>query len=140
MALPVIGALLSIGERLIDKLIPDPKAKADALQKLAELEQSGDLAVMQGQMEINKIEAANSDRFVSGWRPGIGWVCGGGMVMAYIVSPLVQLIISIVGVFKGQPFVAPEVDMTTLMPILTAMLGMAGLRTFEKYHDVEKNR
>jgi hypothetical protein len=140
MALPFLGAALDIVGKVLDRVIPDPKAKAEAMLELQKLEQSGDLQVMLAQMEINKVEAASPDRFVSGWRPGIGWVCGGGMVMAFIVSPLVQLVIAIVAVCHGQPFVAPPVDMSTLGPILLAMLGLGGMRTFEKYHEVENKR
>ena len=140
MPLPIIGSILSLGEKIIDKVLPDPKAKADALQKLAELEQSGDLAAMAMQAEINKIEAASSDRFIAGWRPAVGWVCGAGLAMAYVVGPLVILLISLVNVFRGVPFVPPVVDMTTLSPILMGMLGMAGLRTWEKVANAEKNR
>jgi len=140
MGLPIIGSILSIGEKLVDKLIPDPKQKAEALQKLAELEQSGDLAAMAMQAEINKIEASSSDRFIAGWRPAVGWVCAAGLAMAYIAGPFVALMVSLVGMFQGVPFVAPVIDMGTLSPILMGMLGMAGLRTYEKVRDKEGNR
>lgn len=140
MALPLIGSILSLGEKLIDKLIPDPKQKADALLELAKLEQSGDLAAMAMQADINKIEAASGDNFTRRWRPFIGWVCGCGLAMAYVAGPAVSLIISLVGVFRGLPFVPPVVDMATLSPILMGMLGMAGLRTYEKVKNAESNR
>jgi hypothetical protein len=140
MPIPFLGSILDIGDKLIDRLIPDPKANADAKQKLMELQQSGDLAAMGQQAEINKIEAANPDRFISGWRPAVGWVCAAGLAMAYILGPAVMWISAIVAWTHGRPFTAPVVDMATLMPVLMAMLGMAGLRTYEKTKDVEKNR
>lgn len=140
MAIPIIDGILSIGEKLIDKLIPDPKQKADALLKLKELEQNGDLQAIAGQVEINKIEAASSNVFIAGWRPFVGWVCGAGLGMAYVLGPLVQWIAAITAWLHGLPWTPPVVDMTTLSPILMAMLGMAGLRTFEKFKNVEGNR
>ena len=86
MAFDPISAVLEIGGKLIDKLIPDPVAKAQAQLELVKLQQSGELAVLTadtqlatGQLEVNKIEAASSNIFVSGWRPFIGWICGVGL-------------------------------------------------------------
>ena len=81
MAVDPVTAALEVGGRLIDKLFPDPKQKADALLKLKELEQSGDLAVIAGQTESNKVEAASPDRFTSRWRPFVGWVCGTALAL-----------------------------------------------------------
>jgi hypothetical protein len=139
MGLPIIGPVVDLLGKVIDKF-PDPKMKAEALQRLKELETNGDLAAMAQQADINKIEAASSNWFISGWRPAIGWVCAAGLAMAYILGPLVQWIIAISAVMHGMPFVPPPVDMASLMPILMSMLGMAGLRTYEKYKGVEGNR
>jgi hypothetical protein len=75
MAFDPLSSLLDVGKALIDKLIPDPQAKAAATQKLLEMQQNGDLAVIAAQSHINEIEAANPNLFVSGWRPAVGWVC-----------------------------------------------------------------
>lgn len=139
MGLPIVGVVVDLLGKVIDKF-PDAKMKAEALQRLKELEQNGDLTAMAQQVEINKIEAASGKTFIAGWRPAIGWVCGAGLAMAYVVGPLVQLIVSIIAVCHGAPFVPPVVDMTTLGPILMAMLGMAGLRTWEKTKCAEGNR
>ena len=136
MPLPIIGSILSIGEKLIDKLIPDPKQKADALQRLAELEQSGDLAVIAGQNEINKIEAASPSLFIAGWRPFCGWVAAGGMAFIYVIGPLLTWITALF----GKPITVPTLDAGTLMALLTGLLGLGGLRTYEKLKNVEGNR
>ena len=68
----LVDALLGIGGKLIDKLIPDPAARDAARFELLKLQQSGELAAMLAQTEINKVEAANTSVFVSGWRPAIG--------------------------------------------------------------------
>lgn len=132
MALPIIGAVLSIGERLIDKLIPDPQAKQAALIKLAELEQSGDLAIIAGQVELNKVEAANPNVFISGWRPFVGWVCGAALAIQLVVAPLAVQISTIAG--KPVPLVVMDVSLLTTL--LVGMLGFGGMRTVEKLSGV----
>lgn len=125
-------SILGIGEKLIDKLIPDPKAKSEALLKLKELEQSGDLAVMTAQSEINKIEASSSNPFVAGWRPFIGWVCGGALAVQLVVMPL--------GVWgaalTGHNIPAPKMDTELLTTMVISMLGLGGMRSFEKWKGV----
>jgi hypothetical protein len=140
MALDPLSSILDFSKAVLERFVADPKAKAEAIQQLAQMQQSGDLAAMAQQANINAIEAANPNMLIAGWRPGIGWVCGAGLAMAYVVGPLVQLGIALVAVAHGLPFVPPVVDLTTLSPILMAMLGMAGLRTVEKVTKSEGNR
>jgi len=136
MALPIIGAVLGIGEKLIERLIPDPKQKAEALLELAKLEQSGDLAVIANQVEINKIEAASPNLFISGWRPFTGWVTASGIAIIYVVGPLLAFFTDLF----GEPVRLPALDSGTLMALLTGLLGLGGLRTYEKLKGVEGNR
>lgn len=132
MALPVLGSLLDIGTKLIDKLIPDPKAKAEALQKLQELEQSGDLAVIAGQNKINEIEAASPTLFVSGWRPSVGWTCSAALAVQLVIGPLVVW----VSALFHHVVVLPHLDTELLTTLLVGMLGLGGLRTVEKLQGV----
>ena len=87
MALDPISALLDVGSKVIDRVWPDPAQAASAKLELMKLQQSGELAQIAGQMDINKVEAANPSVFVSGWRPGIGWVCGAGFAVQFVVGP-----------------------------------------------------
>jgi len=132
MAIPLIGGILEIGAKLIDKLIPDPQAKQAALIKLAELEQSGDLAIIAGQVELNKVEAANPNVFISGWRPFVGWVCGAALAIQLVVAPLAVQISTIAG--KPVPLVVMDVSLLTTL--LVGMLGFGGMRTVEKLSGV----
>jgi len=132
MGLPIIGSILALGEKLIDKLIPDPKQKADALLKLAELEQSGDLAVIAGQVEINKLEAMSSDNFTRRWRPFVGWVCGGALAIQLVVLPLGGGVAAII----GKPVALPVMNTELLTTLLVGMLGLGGMRTVEKLSKV----
>jgi hypothetical protein len=136
MTLPVIGTVLSIGEKLVDRLFPDPKAKAEALQKLNELEQSGDLQAIAGQVEINKIEAANPRMFIAGWRPAIGWVLASGLAVMLVVGPLMAW----GSALAGRPIEQPKMPTEVIMALSTSLLGLSGLRTWEKFKGVESNR
>jgi len=109
-----IGAALGI----VNKFIPDPAAAAQAEQELRASLQAWDAK----QDETNTAEAANPNLFVSGWRPAIGWVGAIGLLYQYLLRP--------VAVGAGWHDL-PALDQS-LMELVTAMLGMAGLRTYEK--------
>lgn len=132
MAFDPLTAVLGIGEKLIDKLLPDPKQKAEALQKLAEMQQNGDLAVIGNQVEINKIEAGNTNVFVSGWRPFIGWVCGTALAFQLVAAPLVMWGSEI----AGHRVALPAMQTELLTTLLVGMLGLGGMRTVEKLQGV----
>ena len=132
MALDPVTAVLDIGGKLIDRMWPDPAQAATAKLELIKLQQSGDLAQMTGQLDINKIEAANANIFVSGWRPAIGWVCALALLYQYLVRPLAVAVFAAV----GHPLpTMPGLD-ENLWQLMMAMLGMGGLRTFEKVQGV----
>jgi len=135
MAFDPIGSIVEVVGKVLDKVLPDPKAKADALQKLAEMQQAGDLAVMAQQAEINKIEAASPNLFVAGWRPFIGWVCGSALAIQLVVAPLAVQIAGLFG--KHVPMV--ELDISLLSTTLVGMLGLAGMRTVEKLSEAQGN-
>ena len=132
MALPIIDSVLGIGKDLIERLIPDPKQKAEALLKLEELKQSGDLAVIAGQNDINKIEANNSSTFISGWRPFVGWVCGGALAIQMVLFPVASWVCAL----AGHPVTMPILDVSLLTTLLVGMLGLGGMRTVEKLNGV----
>ena len=131
MALDPISALLDVGSKVIDRVWPDPAQAASAKLELMKLQQSGELAQIAGQMDINKVEAANPSVFVSGWRPGIGWVCGAGFAVQFVVGPLAEW----GSALYGHPVKFPQMDTGTMMPLLLGMLGLGGLRTAEKLAD-----
>ena len=128
MAFDPISAAFDFGRDLIGRLIPDPKQKADALLKLEEMRQSGDLAVISGQNKINEIEAGNANIFVSGWRPFIGWVCGSALAFQLVLGPMIVWCSTIV----NRPVALPIMQTELLTTLLVGMLGLGGLRTVEK--------
>lgn len=132
LLIPLLGNVL-------DKLFPDPTAAGEAKMKLMELAQNGELAKMNaemqiatGQLEVNKVEAANSSLFVSGWRPFVGWTCGAAFAFKFIGGPM---LVFIAGYF-GHPITLPEMDFTEMSTILMGMLGIGAFRTVEKIKGV----
>jgi hypothetical protein len=132
MSLDPITALLDIGGKVIERIFPDPTQAAQAKLELYKLQQSGELAQITGQMEINKTEAANASVFVSGARPFIMWICGFGLAMQFIVSPLLTWGAALL----GKTIALPPLDMGTLLTLLLGLLGLSGMRTFEKLNGV----
>ena len=121
--------------QVLDKIIPDPQAAADAKLKALELAQKGDLAALDaelrlalGQLEVNKAEAT-TDMFRGGWRPAVGWVCVVGLAYQFILQPLLPWVVAL---FGAQVPPLPAIDNETLMVLLTGMLGLGGLRTLER--------
>ena len=127
-----ITALLTIGNTLINKIFPDPVQAAQAQLELFKLQQNGDLATMVAQTDINKVEAASSSVFVSGWRPFCGWVGGLGLAYAAILEPLLRLIATLYG-YTGE---FPAIDTTITMQSLFGLLGLGAMRSFDKVKGV----
>jgi len=123
-----ISALLNIGNTLIQRIFPDPAQAAQAQLALLKMQQDGDLAAISGQMDINKVEAASTSIFVSGWRPFCGWICGFGLGYVAILEPIARLVATLVG-YSGS---FPQIDTTLTMQVLLGMLGMGGLRSLDK--------
>ncbi len=135
MAFDPVTSVLDVGKSLIERLIPDPKAKAEATQKLLEMQQSGDLAVIAAQSKINEIEAASPNMFIAGWRPAVGWVCVLGLAIT-VFSPL----LSWGAALAKHPVTVPPIPMDALMTLLIGMLGLGGMRTVEKLQNAEGRR
>lgn len=138
LALPLVGGLVKLGEKLIDSLLPNPEAKAAALMKLRELDLKAmaiEAGLLQAQMEVNKEEAKHVSLFVAGWRPFCGWVCGSALAYHFIVLPLMTFLIT---VYQWEVPPLPVFDMGTLMTVLLGMLGIGGLRSFEKVKKVAR--
>ncbi len=128
MALDPLTAIIDFGGKLLDKFIADPQQKAQAQLELIKMQQSGELAAMVAQTDINMVEAASNNWFVAGWRPAIGWV--GAMALAYkfIVYPSLCWGIAFFPHMQLPP--APNAD--ELYPIIMGMLGIGALRSFDK--------
>jgi hypothetical protein len=131
----LIGSVIDIGSKVIDRLFPDPQQKAIAQLELLKLQQSGEfkeldahVELARGQMEINKIEAG-SDLFRGGWRPACGWICVSGLFYNAILQPIVP---ELVAMITGKAMTLRPADTEVLMTLLGGLLGLGGMRSWEK--------
>lgn len=130
----IIGPLLDIGKTLLDRFGPEDqserrKAEAEFLRMAAE----GELKQVIAQLEINAREAAHPSIWVAGWRPFYGWIGGSGFGYAVLAQPLLSWLATI----KGWP-TPPALDAELLMVVTFGLLGIGGLRTFEKRKGLTK--
>ena len=121
MSLDPLTAGVDLATTVINKIWPD-KSAAEAAQLAAAV------ALVQGQMDVNRAEAASPNAFTSGWRPAIGWVCGLALLFQYILRPMLMWF----GVIAGHQWPPlPGID-DNLWQLMLGLLGLGGLRTFEK--------
>ena len=111
--------LAILANTVINKVWPD-KTEAEKQQLAAAVQ------LVQGQLEINKVEAASPSVFVSVWRPFIGWVCGAACAWNWIGLPILRMYV---------PDLTPA-NLTEMMPVLMGLLGLGTLRTVEKINGV----
>lgn len=124
------GPVATVIKDVIDKQVVDKNAAQTAKLEIDKALIQAAISENAGQLEINKLEAQNPNLFVSGWRPGIGWACGFVLVSNYIISPFLTWGTHL---FDITIPAYPIIDGANFTPILLAMLGMGGLRTFDKY-------
>lgn len=129
MALDPLTAGMELAGNVINKIWPD-KSAAEAAQLAAAV------ALVQSQLEVNRVEAASPSVFVAGWRPFIGWVCGVACAWNWIGLPVAKGALSLAGVAVALE----PASLAEMMPILLGMLGLGALRTAEKIKGAEGNR
>ena len=115
---------------ILNKFIPDPAQKIEAETSL----RTALLAADAPQAEVNKAEAQSVRLFVAGWRPFIGWVCGAALAWQYVVAPLALWAAALAHYPLTPP---PRLD-DVLWQLMFAMLGLGGLRTYEKIAGVAR--
>lgn len=123
-------AAKDLREAITGELPADKRAEIEL--KIKEFESS----VVLAQSEINKIEAQSSNLFIAGWRPFIGWVCGLAFAWQFVGGPFLTFALTSLAADVKPPYL----DMADLLPVLLGMLGLGGLRTFEKVKNAEGNR
>ena len=124
----MLQALIGPVASLLDKFIPDADTKNKLAHEIATLADKQAHEIALSQIEVNK-EDAKGNWFQAGWRPACAWVCVAGFTVNFLISPL------------ADPFgiVVPQADISTMMPVLLGMLGLAGARSFERVKKVGKN-
>ena len=115
--LNVVGTIIDKVIDNIDRFTFDKQEKAELIQE-----------INKAQIEVNKVESGHTSMFVAGWRPFVGWTCGIALCYHFVLQPfLVFLLYSF-----GYQVDLPAFDMTTLTTILMGLLGLGGLRSYEK--------
>lgn len=127
------GIMEGIVKPILDKFVVDAAQRVEAEQFAAKQIQ----AVSEGQIEINKIEAASPRLFIAGWRPFVGWVCAGSFAYAMVGHAALNWLFALATMATGKPLpILPQPDVSLAFEMLLAMLGMGGLRTYEKIRGV----
>jgi len=133
--LDMIQALIGPVTGLLDKFIEDKDQKNALAHEIATLAQKQAHQAQLAQVEVNKQEAQHRSIFVAGWRPFVGWVCGIALAYHFVLAPIILFSVSITGIQIPE---LPSFNMETLTTVLLGMLGLGGLRSFEKYKGVSK--
>jgi hypothetical protein len=131
----MLGALIGPITGLLDKFVEDKDQKNALAHEIATMSEKHAQELALSQIEVNKAEAASGSIFKGGWRPFIGWVCGFAFAYHFIVQPILIFGSAAAGISLPP---LPEFDMSQMMPVLLGMLGLGGLRTFEKQKGITK--
>lgn len=131
----MLGALLGPATQLLDKFVEDKDKKNELAHEIATMAERHAQELAKGQLEINREEAKHRSLWVAGWRPFVGWVCGVALAYHFVLAPFIVFGVGIAGY---QLPALPEFDMGSLMTVLMGMLGLGGLRTFEKTKGLTK--
>jgi len=136
----LLGGLFDVAKSVVARIWPDPAQQAEAQRKLLEMQPTGELAQLAAetdlaklQIQVNMEEAKSTSLFVSGWRPFVGWACGVGLAYVAILEPLGRFVARVGFDYAGD---FPEIDTSLTLQVLLGMLGLGGLRTFEKSQGV----
>ena len=133
-ALPLVRPIIEVMGRIIDDVHTSGEEKRAAMLLVAKLNAEPHL----GQIEINKIEASHASWFVAGWRPAVGWVCAFALFYAFVLRELIMWGLIAWG-YDGEPL--PQIiELPEIITITLAMLGLGGVRTFEKVRGVARAR
>lgn len=133
-------------EAITGKSILDANKSAEILMNAAAIEAAAakmcaeyDKSQMEGQAAIAKLEAASQDKYVTRWRPTVGWACAIGLLYTFIVRPLLWWCVMVAFIIVGKPNTLPslpEIALGELLVLLGGMLGLGGMRSYEKVKGV----
>ena len=132
----ILSSLIGPASKLLDKVIEDKDQKNALAHEIATMAERHAQELAQGQLEVNKVEAAHKSLFVAGWRPAIGWICGLGMASNFLLIPIANFVLAL----TGSAIVIPILDTGEMMPVLMGMLGLGAMRTYEKKQGVQRDK
>lgn len=117
----MIQALIPAVSGILDKFIPDADTKNKLAHDLATMADKHAQELALAQLEVLRADA-KGNWFQASWRPLIGWICGLSLGINYMVAPIAA----------GFGLIIPQADMSVMMPLLFGMLGIAGMRSYDK--------
>ena len=125
----MIASLLPVASKLLGKFIEDKDTKNKLAHEIATMAEKHAQALAMEQIKIN-IEEAKGNWFQSSWRPLIGWICGLSLAINYMVAPICA----------GFGITIPQADMSVMMPLMFGMLGISGMRSYDKMKKTDTKR
>ena len=130
----LLGSLVEPVTGLLDKFVEDEDQKNRLAHEISTMAERHAQELAKGQLEINKAEAQSRNVFIAGWRPFLGWTMGFAMAYNYVIQPIAIFVLGQLNYLVALP----ALDMTEMMPVLLGMLGLGGLRTYEKKKGITK--
>lgn len=128
-----IGSVIESVGKVADDLITSDKERMQLELDSRRIDQAVDLA----QIDLNKAEAGTGSLFIGGWRPAIGWTCAASLFCYYVPYVLVATVLWAWQVIqKGELVARPDLGITDLIGLVLSMLGIAGMRSFDKVKKV----
>ena len=131
----LVSSLIGPVTGILDKVIGDKDQKAKLAHELATMADKLSHEQQLAQIEVNKAEAASGSLFKGGWRPCVGWVCAIAFFYHFVGQPVIIFILTVAGVEIPN---LPNFEMNTLLTVLGGMLGIGGLRSYEKQKGLTK--
>jgi len=131
----MIESLIAPVTGLLDKFVEDKDQKNKLAHELATMADRHAQELAKGQLDINKAEASHRSIFVAGWRPFVGWTCGVALAWHFVLAPFIIFGSAYAGIELPE---LPQFDMSSLLTVLMGMLGLGGLRSFEKVKGLTK--
>ena len=119
---------------LLEKFIPDKDLRSRLSHEIATMAEKNAHEQIKAQLEINKTEAQHNSLFVSGWRPAVGWTCCLGMAANFLIIPMTNFALAL----ASSNITIPLIDLETMLPVLLGMLGLGGMRSYEKSKGVAR--
>ena len=127
----MIESIVGVAGNVLNKFVADKDLKVKLEHERKTAFHSANLA----QIDLNKQEAAHKSMFVAGWRPFVGWTCGVALAYHFVISPILGFVLVLAGVQVSMP----TFEFSQLSTILMGMLGLGGLRSYEKMKGVHRN-
>ncbi len=131
----LLSSLIEPVSNLLDKAIPDQDLKRKLSHEIATMSEKHAQQLALAQIKVNAAEAASGSLFKGGWRPCVGWLCAIAFGYHFVLQPVIIFVVALVGIEIPE---LPEFDMGTLLTVLGGMLGIGGLRTYEKQKGLTK--